>query len=675
MPVVTTYPGVYIEELPSGNHTVTGVATSITAFVGRANSGPVNEPMTIFSFGDYERFFGGLGADHPMSFAVFDFFLNGGAQAVIVRLYGSPKFAEAMAAFNTKAATATSVADVTKALTDTQTQYKDTEAGVPLQNLVTKVGQPAATDPKAVTAEINTYASGQAAMPDQSEWDTAWAKEITALAPVIDDNKHKLPADLLKDLRNAAANAPAGAASNAAGQVLASVNQLAKDPANATLAPLVAALKTQVQTLKSPVLLPLQARNPGTWGRYLSATIDRANPLQPTDPVFMQKFGRYDGVTPADLFNLTVTYRPPTGQPVSERFANISLKGGDKAPFRYDRVLTAGSRLVQAVDGLDFSKLSPPSETTVTFDAASGDDCLAVGASSYLGDEATKTGIYALNRVDLFNLLCIPPDQLDGDTDPLVYAAAAALCQARRAFLIIDPPAQWADSAKQGQITALQPTDLEVGGDVGRYAAVYFPRVAKEDPTMEGQVGVFPACGIIAGIMAATDVARGVWKAPAGQNAGINGIVGLEVNLSDAENGVLNPLGINCLRNFPVFGSVVWGARTLRGADQLSDDYKYVSVRRLTNYIEESVYRATKWAVFEPNDERLWSSLRLSIGAFMANLGRQGAFYSYNVACDSKTTSVTDIEQGIVRVLVSFAPVDPAEFVVISIQQQAPQLS
>jgi uncharacterized protein len=197
--------------------------------------------------------------------------------------------------------------------------------------------------------------------------------------------------------------------------------------------------------------------------------------------------------------------------------------------------------------------------------------------------------------------------------------------------------------------------------------------VIQPDDQMGGMPDVFPACGIVAGIMARTDINRGIWKAPAGLGAGVSGIVGLEGHVTDMQNGELNQLGINCLRNFPVFGPVVWGARTLAGADQLSSDFKYVSVRRLALYIEESLYRGTQFAVFEPNDETLWSHLRLTIGTFMADLWRQGAFYDYRVACDKTTTTPYDIERGRVNVRVAFAPVKPAEFVVLQIQQLAVQ--
>ena len=154
----------------------------------------------------------------------------------------------------------------------------------------------------------------------------------------------------------------------------------------------------------------------------------------------------------------------------------------------------------------------------------------------------------------------------------------------------------------------------------------------------------------------------------------------MAVPLTDGDNGRLNPWGVNCLRSFPAAGTVVWGARTLRGADQLTDEYKYLPVRRLALYVEESLARGSRWAVFEPNDEALWSQLRLNVGSFMHDLFRQGAFQgttpaqAYFVKCDSETTSQQDIDNGVVNILVGFAPLKPAEFVVITLQQAAGQL-
>jgi phage tail sheath protein FI len=208
-------------------------------------------------------------------------------------------------------------------------------------------------------------------------------------------------------------------------------------------------------------------------------------------------------------------------------------------------------------------------------------------------------------------------------------------------------------------------------------SAFFFPWVTAPDPLQQGALRAFPPCGFVAGIFARTDSARGVWKAPAGSDAGVNGAAGLVITMSDAENGQLNPRGINCLRTLPVFGTVVWGARTLHGDNDRASEWKYVPVRRMALFLEESLYRGTKWVVFEPNDEPLWAQIRLNIGAFMQNLFRQGAFQgtsprdAYFVKCDKETTTQTDINLGIVNIIVGFAPLKPAEFVVIKLQQIA----
>jgi phage tail sheath protein FI len=176
-------------------------------------------------------------------------------------------------------------------------------------------------------------------------------------------------------------------------------------------------------------------------------------------------------------------------------------------------------------------------------------------------------------------------------------------------------------------------------------------------------------------------VQRGVWKAPAGIEATLVGTAALTTKLTDGENGQLNPLGINCLRSFPVIGHVVWGARTLEGADRLASEWKYIPVRRLALFLEESLFRGTQWVVFEPNDEPLWAQIRLNIGAFMQNLFRQGAFAgrtpseAYFVKCDKETTTQNDINLGIVNIVVGFAPLKPAEFVILKIQQMAGQIA
>jgi hypothetical protein len=286
-----------------------------------------------------------------------------------------------------------------------------------------------------------------------------------------------------------------------------------------------------------------------------------------------------------------------------------------------------------------------------------------------IADRSQRKGIYALEEVDIFNLLCLP-----GVTDSGTLMDADSYCKERRAFLIIDSPKNTKnpdDMSKAISGTAFPKTE---------YGAVYYPWIKIADPLKGGKLRNCPPSGTIAGVYARTDSTRGVWKAPAGTEATLSGVQGVEYLLTDRENGTLNPLGVNSVRVFPVFGSVAWGSRTLRGADLMTSEYKYVPVRRLALYIEESLYRGTKWVVFEPNDEPLWAQIRLNVGAFMHNLFRQGAFQgktprdAYFVKCDRETTTQNDINLGIVNILVGFAPLKPAEFVIIKIQQMAGQI-
>jgi phage tail sheath protein FI len=542
MPPALTYPGVYIQEIPSGVRTITGVATSITAFIGRAASGPVNDPVQLAGFGDYERRFGGLDAASPMSYAVRDFYLNGGSAALIVRVVHS--------------------------------------------------------DARAAT--ITLHGGGSPAVP-----------------------------------------------------------------------------------------LILDATSQGEWGNRLSAAVDHDTDraLPRTSPPSVND----------TRFNLTVRYRTRPGRDefVAESFSAVSTEEGD--PRYLPRVLERESAFVRGQGSMpgtrpDSTVVVNGSQRTVNWtdaDAGSGSDGSNIDDNDIIGEQNPKTGIYALNRADLFNLLCIPPRIRDLSTQPptytatsaAVYQAALALCVERRAVLLVDPDPVWAASVGDAIPNAINGrNDLNLTGPAARNAALYFPCIRQVDPQRDSRIDTFVPSGMIAGIIARTDASRGVWKAPAGLDASLNGVQDLQVNLNDLENGQLNPLGINCLRSFAVSGRTVWGARTLRGADESADEYKYLPVRRLALFLEESLYRGTQWVVFEPNDEPLWAQVRLNVGAFMQGLFRQGAFQgatprdAYFVKCDSQTTTQADINLGILNVVVGFAPLKPAEFVVIKIQQMAGQI-
>jgi phage tail sheath protein FI len=514
MPAPLTYPGVYIEEIPSGVRTIIGVATSITAFVGRARRGSTTRVGRVQSFAGFERDYGGLWEPSMLGYAVQHFFLNGGSDALIVRVQ---------------------------------------RGGV------------------AATLPLATFS--------------------------------------------------------------------------------------------------LVAASEGAWGNQLRVRVDH-DTRAPVPPEL-----------PGTLFNLTVRDMA-TGE--TERYLNVSIQA-DHARF-VARVLELESKLIRvstpvaalplanAALPLGGDPFAPAFSTAFNQD---GDDGAAITQTEIIDPalEAQERGLWMLQQADLFNLLCIPPLRRDADVPLAVWDTAAAYCRRRRAVLIVDPPAGWDEPADTTGAAGL-------GAVITRTntAAMYFPRIMAADPLKDFRQESFAPCGAVAGVIARTDSQRGVWKAPAGLDATMVGVSALSFGgepglMTDPEVGLLNPFGINCLRTIPNTGHVVWGARTLDGADQLASEWKYLPVRRLAYFIEESLYRGTQWAVFEPNDEPLWAQLRLNVGTFMHGLFRQGAFQgrsareAYFVKCSSETTTQADIDAGIVNVLVGFAPLKPAEFIVIRIQQ------
>jgi phage tail sheath protein FI len=395
----------------------------------------------------------------------------------------------------------------------------------------------------------------------------------------------------------------------------------------------------------------------------------------------------------SDLFDLLIT---DTRSGVSETIRNVSVIDGTR---RVDQVIKLESSLVRVTlrsDGTPWLPAavppatptpavlpppSPPGSIEAWPNLSGGlDSAIILDAGLYVPADGSKKGVYALEDADIFNLLCLPPDTSAWDSAGVffsnVYPLALAYCRKRRAVLLVDPPSDWltVTNATAG------PSGLNLTAN-GDYGAIYFPMLVQPDPLRKGQLNAYPPSGAVAGVIAQTDTTRGVWKAPAGIAAGLTGVQGLSVQMTDDENGQLNPRGVNCLRSFPFVGKVVWGARTLRGADALTDDYKYLPIRRLALYLEESLFRGTKWVVFEPNDEPLWSQIRLNVQSFMQDLFIKGAFAggtpkaAYLVKCDSETTTPYHQSIGVVNIVVGFAPLRPAEFVVLQIQQLAGQTS
>jgi phage tail sheath protein FI len=609
MPVTTTYPGVYIEELPSSVRTIVAVSTSVTAFVGTARHGPAQTPVTLSSFADFERRFGSLTSDNVLGHAVQQFFLNGGAIAIVVRVVGQ------------HAATASVSIDGPNG---PALEVTATEPGAFGNGLQVVVDYETADPEKAFNLRVSDA--------------TTSVNETFRNLTISPTDARYAPHVVNSGSRFITVSVPEGA-----GLPLAS------------------------GTVSEPITLPTDLQ------RTYNVVIGDEPPREITlyDPA-------HDGAAPTSLTRLALLLENKL-----RRAGAGSSTLPRSAAFAGARVHAFGKRL-RTISGVPGTKVlfdehaaSVPLNLQETANlpayplanGSAGDD---VTGQDFIGSQVDKTGLNALRDVDDVNLLCLPEvaDRADFDA---ILAEAAALCQDKRMLLLVDPPAAWTslDEARAGM--------AEIDALRSSYAALYFPRIQATDP-LTGQLLTLAPSGTVAGVMARTDGERGVWKAPAGTEARLVGARALTVPLTDPENGLLNPLGINCLRSFPIVGPVVWGARTLDGADVLASQWKYVPVRRTALMIEESLYRGTKWVVFEPNDERLWGQIRLNVGAFMQSLFRQGAFQgtsardAYFVKCDKDTTTQDDINRGVVNILVGFAPLKPAEFVVVQIAQLAGQI-
>jgi uncharacterized protein len=505
MPTEISFPGVFIEEIPSGVHTIEGVSTSVAAFIGRSLRGPVQSPGLLGSFADFVRLYGGLWTESTLGYAVAQFYDNGGSQAVVVRVHNG------------------------------------------------------ATAARAVVSEGG---------------------------------------------------------------------------------------------------LGLIAANEGQWGNALRARVDVPTPG-------------------SRLFDLAVKDLEAGS---TEAFEKLSV---DQTHPRFvGTILAQESRLIR-LDGAAAANPPPPNAAPASGGDAFADSIATHFADGSDGDDITDAQISdslpMLDEVHSFNLLLIPPlKRSGGDVGKASWDAAIAYAKARRAFVIVDPPERWATAAD-----VLDPrTGISSVVTAADNAAIYFPRLIASDPLNDGQLASFAPGGAIAGIFARTDRNAGVWKAPTGLHAVVRGAVGLSLGgstasgkLSNADETLLNSAGINCLRNsLPTAGTVVWGARTLVGADALASDWKYIPVRRLAFYIEQSVLGGTQWTAFEPDGPALWSHVTQSVGAFLQTLFRQGAFQgdrpqrSYFVKCDQETMTQDDIDKGRLIVLIGMATVKPAEFVIMRIQ-------
>ncbi|HUI06072.1 MAG TPA: phage tail sheath C-terminal domain-containing protein [Verrucomicrobiae bacterium] len=657
MPVTPTYPGVYIEEISSGVHTITGVATSIAAFVGYTPRGLDNRATQVFSFADFERSFGGLAADSELSYAVQQFFQNGGNEAYVVRV---PKHSNNVVAPDVAAAAASVY--LLDGASNQSLLVKASSMGAWANELIIDVDYDGVSDDKSFNLTISDLATGTIETFDDVTMDNTKNNFVETVVNDVDSGSQ-----LVSVSAKPASGRPAASGITSGDITLANI----KNDKSYTIK---LKLDAPAKSVEFNFITPADAL-PGSiasvcrlFQRQANAALAAAIPGAQVScaPSSSGKGLRVTALMP-NAYDAQVTFDSGATDD-ADAFLNLKAQNASANVSHY------WPNSQRGVDAFAQKSAMPGVDGT-----------LLPQADDLIGDPGKFSGIYALDKVDLFNILCLPDvtrakpgnpavSDLDLIKQNSVFGAAMTYCLGRRAFLLVDarPEVNDVSSAVDWKSTGLTVHD--------KNGAAYFPRLKLADPLNDFQLRTFAPCGIIAGLFARIDTARGVWKAPAGTEATLSGVQEVAYKLTDSENGVLNPLGLNCVRLFPVFGPVAWGARTLVGDDADASEWKYVPVRRLALFMEESLYRGTKWVVFEPNDEPLWAQIRLNVGAFMHDLFRQGAFQgqtpkdAYFVKCDKETTTQNDINRGIVNILVGFAPLKPAEFVIIKIQQIAGQI-
>ncbi|MEQ1891171.1 MAG: phage tail sheath C-terminal domain-containing protein [Planctomycetota bacterium] len=640
MPVRPTYPGVYIEEVPSDVRTIIGVSTSTTAFLGRFPRGP-EAPVRAFNFGDFERVFGGLHADSPCSYAIKQYFLNGGSEAQIVRVIhdADPASVEVQDEDGDLVFTATAGRQLLGRPEHDPGEWGnrlrleidyDTTDPEEFFNLTVSEETDTGTDLKVHRSESFRNLSTDPAHSQYFESEVNSKSKLVQLEANRDNDARPRASGTLGHALGAF---PAAGVADGAGFELT--------------------ITTRGDAVAMTCSLEIDGAAPRSWGE-----------LRP----FVQAAIRKHGAGDLALERAVVLLEATSPDAADWRFR---VQAGRSLPdYSHDTTIafaeTAGDNLATLL-GLADASVAPQKLAL----AGGADDSAPPSAEELVGVRARKTGMYALEDVDIFNLLCVPEAADLRVGMQSVYSACEDYCSDRRAFLLIDT------NGNVRELDQMENWALENAVLRHKNAAVFYPRLRIPDPLNNQRLMSRAPSGTIAGLFARTDATRGVWKAPAGTDASLRNVSELDYMLTDPECGALNGTGVNCLRWFKTAGPVCWGARTLRGADALADEWKYTNVRRLALFIEESLYRGTQWAVFEPNDEPLWAQLRLNVGSFMHQLYRQGAFQgsspdrAYQVQCDDETTTQADIDEGRVNIVVGFAPLKPAEFVIIRIKQLA----
>lgn len=657
-----TYPGVYVEEVSSGVRPIAAASTSTAAFLGEAEKGSLSEAVKIFNFTQYQNLYGKFLDGLFLSHAVYQFFNNGGSQCYIVRVAGAN----------------TATADIV--LND--------RAGTPQASLTIEASSAGAWGNRLAVNISNASAETTDAT---EKVDNAFGNGFDLSVQQEDDDGNLTPLETFKNLSMVPGTSAYVETATAGSKYIrvhvnaGNTNAQAGSSrgAGAPTVPLPAARTRFRVNVNGDGYQEVDLQDAVGGGAGQVANLDTA-----------------DNVRDAIIFvvHALTKVHASTNQAAFDSFACTLAAGGEllltsgaaglsssvnvapaSNPAQDASALLDLGALNGGVETLGAAVTRPRNNSTATPNFFLGDnaaptaDVVSVTPGSD-GDPVTTDqpfidALQRLNNKDDVSLIAVP-----GRGSANLFGAGVNYCANRSlsdCFFIGDMQPD-NDTIEEAQTfrDAITPKNS--------YGAVYTPWLKMLDPTgASAEPILVPPSGFVAGLYAKTDSQRGVWKAPAGTAVAVAGASGLAVNFTDVEQGNLNPENINVIRQFAAAGIVLWGARTITS----DAEWNYIPVRRTAIMLRVSIYRGIQWAVFEPNDVGLWADLRLNITSFMMTLFRRGAFQgstpsqAFFVKCDGETTTQDDINLGIVNVLVGFAPLKPAEFVVVKISQKAGQSS
>lgn len=655
-----TYPGVYVEEVSSGVRPIAAASTSTAAFLGQTERGSLTEAVKIFNFTQFQNLYGGFLGYSYLAHAVYQFFNNGGAQCYIARVAGEG--------------------------TETAALVLNDRAAAAQPSLTISANSPGAWGNRLAVIIANAAAETSDAA---ERVDNAFGNGFDLTVLQEDGSGGVTPLETFRSLSMVPGTAGFVETATAGSKYI----RVAVDPANSN---------AQAGTSQGagPPTVPLPAgrtrfrinvdgdgyqevglQDAVGGGAGQVPDLDTAANVRDAITFVVRALTRLRASTDQDAFDdfactLTGTGALLLTSGAASLISSVTVAPASNPALDASVLLDLGA-LNGGVETLGAAVVRPRNNSAAVPHFFVGDnlaptaDVSAVTAGSD-GDPVSSDLPYIaaldrLNNKDDVSLIAVP-----GVGSPNLVGAGMNYCANRPlsdCFFIGDlaPDDDTIEEAQEFR-DAITPKNS--------YGAIYTPWLKMLDPTGASPEPILvPPSGFVAGMYAKTDNQRGVWKAPAGTAAALAGASGLAVNFTDVEQGNLNPDNINAIRQFASAGIVLWGARTVTS----DAEWTYIPVRRMAIMLRVSIYRGIQWAVFEPNDFGLWTDLRLNITSFMMTLFRRGAFQgatpsqAFFVKCDSETTTQDDINLGIVNVLVGFAPLKPAEFVVVKISQKAGQ--